>query len=137
MSVNNSKGISRNSEVEEFLNTLEYERKEEIKEIRNIILSVNAEIYEQIKWNAPSFVFKGEDRITFNLRDKKFIRLIFHCGPKVKEVDMKSLINDSTGIVEWVSNNRAIVKFSDMSDVKVKESSLKDIVEKWIGVTIA
>ena len=137
MTPNKRKGLSGTDQVEEYLNKLEHEHKEEIKEIRNIILSVNAVIYEQIKWNAPSFVFEGEDRITFNLRDKKFIRLIFHCGPKVKDIDMKRLINDETGIVEWVSNNRAIVKFYDMNDVKAKESSLKEIVAKWIDVTVA
>ena len=41
--------------VVEFLNNLEHPLKNEIEEVRKIILSVDEQITEHIKWNAPSF----------------------------------------------------------------------------------
>lgn len=131
-----SKRLSGTQQVEEFLSNLEHDLKEEINEVRKIILSVNDQIDEHIKWKAPSFCFEGEDRITFNLRGKGFFRLIFHCGSKVKEVDMTPFFNHTTDLLEWVSNDRAVVTFYDENDVKAKESKLKEIVTKWIEVSV-
>ncbi|MBS4218536.1 DUF1801 domain-containing protein [Bacillus sp. FJAT-49711] len=130
---------SKNSnpeQVSEYMSNLEHPLKREIEEVRNIILSANNQFTEHIKWNAPSFQYKNEDRVTFNLHGKGFFRLIFHCGAKVKENNVKeSFLNDSTSLLEWVSNDRAIVKFSDMNDVKEKKDKLVEVINKWIEVT--
>ena len=130
---------SKNSnpeQVSEYMSNLEHPLKREIEEVRNIILSANNQFTEHIKWNAPSFQYKNEDRVTFNLHGKGFFRLIFHCGAKVKENNVKeSFLDDSTSLLEWVSNDRAIVKFSDMNDVKEKKDKLVEVINKWIEVT--
>lgn len=131
-----SKRLSGTQQVEEFLSNLDHDLKEEINEVRKIVLNVNNQIDEHIKWNAPSFSFDGEDRITFNLRGNGFFRLIFHCGSKVKEVDMTPFFNPSTDLLEWITNDRAVVKFNDKNDIKAKESKLKEIVTKWIEVSV-
>ncbi|WP_349305448.1 DUF1801 domain-containing protein [Bacillus sp. FJAT-50079] len=90
-----------------------------------------------MKWNAPSFSVENEDRIMFNLNGKGFFRLIFHCGAKVKDhLSKEPLFVDASNLVEWVTIDRGIVKFTDMDDVKAKEIALKDVVNKWIIVTI-
>lgn len=40
-----------------FLKELEHPLKDEIEEVRKIILSAADDITEQIKWNAPSFCY--------------------------------------------------------------------------------
>lgn len=123
-------------QVADFLLNLEHPLKKEIEEVRKIILSANEQITEHIKWNAPSFQYKNEDRVTFNLHGKGFFRLIFHCGAKVQENNVKeSLLDDAKGILEWVSHDRAIVKFTDMNDVKEKEDKLVEVINKWLELT--
>ncbi|MFX3673586.1 MAG: DUF1801 domain-containing protein [Paenisporosarcina sp.] len=130
--------LSDHQQVVDFMNNLEHPLKEEIEEVRKIILSANKLITEHIKWNAPSFRVENEDRITFNLHGKGFFRLIFHCGAKVKDnIGNEPLFDDTTGILEWVAGDRAIVKFTGMHDVKAKEKNLIEVISKWIEVTVS
>jgi hypothetical protein len=130
-----SRKLSGPEQVAEFMNDLEHPLKEEIEEIRNIILSNDDKITEHIKWNAPSFCYEGEDRITFNLQGKGFIRIVFHCGAKVKDRNTNEpLIEDTSGILEWKAVDRALMKFTDKKDVKAKEEKLREIITKWLEV---
>ena len=127
---------SGHEQVVEFLNTLEHPFKKEIEEVRTVILSANAHMSEHIKWNAPSFCCNQEDRITFNLRGKDYFQLIFHCGAKVKDNNGKGqLFDDNTGLLEWITVDRASVKFTDMADVEAKKEKLAVVVNKWIEAT--
>lgn len=128
--------LSGPQQVVEFLNNLEHPLKKEIEEVRKIILSTNESITEHLKWNAPSFCFDNEDRVTFNLQGKGFFRLVFHCGAKVKDqAGDGTLFEDTTGLLDWVTTDRAMIKITDMSDVESKKEKLAAVVAKWIEVT--
>ena len=130
-----SKKLTGPEQVAEFMNNLEHPFKEEIEEVRKIILSTDDRITEHIKWNAPSFCYEGEDRMTFNLKGKGFFRLIFHCGAKVKERNTNEpLIEDTSGILEWKAVDRAMIHFTNKKDVKAKEEQLREIITKWLTV---
>ncbi|KOP80082.1 hypothetical protein AN957_23400 [Cytobacillus solani] len=117
------------------MNNLVHPLKEEIEEVRKIILSTDDKITEHIKWNDPSFCYEGEDRITFNLNGKGFIRLIFHCGAKVKERKTNEpLISDPSGVLEWIAADRVMMKFTDKNDIKAKEEKLKEVITMWLKV---
>ncbi|GIN84229.1 hypothetical protein J6TS2_06150 [Heyndrickxia sporothermodurans] len=136
-SAKKSMKLSGHQQVVEFMDNLEHPLKEEIEAVRKIILSANKQINEHIKWNAPSFQFENEDRITFNLHGTGYFRLIFHCGAKNKDnIGQENLFDDTTGILEWVAGDRAIVKFTDINDVKAKEKKLSEVITKWIEVTV-
>ncbi|WP_145037374.1 DUF1801 domain-containing protein [Paenibacillus sp. Y412MC10] len=123
-------------QVEEYLHQLVHPLKKVIEEVRSFILSVDDRITEHIKWNAPSFCVQGEDRITLNLQGKGFIRLIFHCGAKVKDHDIRgTLTEDTAGLLEWASQDRAIVKIVDTDDLEQKKEQLKAVIARWIEVT--
>lgn len=133
-SSNKLKKLSGEQQVANFLASLEHPLKAEIEEVRTIILSVNDEITEHIKWNAPSFCIHNQDRVTFNLHGKDGFRLIFHCGSKVTGNEAKEpFFEDTTKLLEWVTGDRAIVKFTSMNDVVTNKENLKEIVKKWIG----
>ncbi len=127
---------SGHQQVVEFMNSLEHPLKKEIEEVRTIILNADENLSEQIKWNAPSFCYKNEDRVTFNLRGKGYFQLVFHCGAKVKNNEGKGpLFDDTTGLLEWLAVDRAIVKFTDLNDVKAKQEKLTEVINRWIEVT--
>ncbi|WNQ10897.1 DUF1801 domain-containing protein [Paenibacillus aurantius] len=120
-------------EVAEFLDRLEHPRKAEIEEVRRLVLAAYPPLTEHIKWNAPSFCWNGEDRITFNLQGKGFFRLIFHCGAKKRTAAGEgSLIEDPYGLLEWASPDRAILPFTDREDVRAKRDKLADLVTRWV-----
>lgn len=127
--------LADHQQVLEFMNKLEHPLKEEIQEVRNIILNVNYPITEHIKWNAPSYRMEKEDRITFNLQGKGFFRLVFHCGAKAKDsIDVRHLFGNTVEILEWVTDDRAIVKFTSMEDVRTKEKELVKAMAKWLEI---
>lgn len=131
-----SKKLSGTEQVVEYLSNLEHPLKKEIEEVRSIILHTDGQLEEGIKWNAPSFSYAGEDKVTFNLHGKDYFLLVFHCGSKVKETKVKTpLFDDATGLLEWLSGDRATITFTDMNDVKTKEAGLAAVVAKWIEAT--
>jgi uncharacterized protein YdeI (YjbR/CyaY-like superfamily) len=128
--------LSDQEKVIEFLNKSDHPLKEVMGIAREIILSAHEEITEHIKWNAPSFCFQGEDRVTFNLQHKAYILLVFHRGAKAKDREGDSpLFRDTTGLLEWVTSDRANVKLFSLQDVKAKEDLLIKAVNQWITMT--
>lgn len=116
--------VSRTDKVEEFLRELSHPLTGEVEAVRSIIKGVNKDINEEIKWNAPSFNFKGEYLVTFNLRDTKRIHLVFH-NPLIPQVKSK--------ILEGDYKDRRMAYFADMQEIKAKkpllEKSLKDLIK--------
>jgi len=66
-----------------------------VEALRQLILSTDPEIGEEVKWNAPTFFYSGEMRsfdpkeykrylIVFNLFKQDCIRLVFPSGCKSK-----------------------------------------------------
>jgi len=125
--------FSDHEQVNEFMNKLDHPLKKSLAAVREIVLSANKGITEHIKWNAPSFCFKGEDRVTFNLHKNEYILIVFHRGAKVKDRKGNNpLFKDTTGLLEWVTNDRAIVKLYSIQEVNAKKDRLKKVVKQWI-----
>jgi uncharacterized protein YdhG (YjbR/CyaY superfamily) len=116
--------VSRTDKVDEFLENLSHPLKAEIEAVRSSIKGVNKDINEEIKWKAPSFNFKGEYLVAFNLRDEKRIHLVFH-NPMIARVKSELLEGDYM--------DRRMAYFTDMKDVKAKkallEKALKDLIK--------
>lgn len=124
--------ISGSEKVNQFLQNSEHPLKECIYLIRNIILDSGNNLTEHIKWNAPSFCFNNEDRITFKLNSKDNIQIIFHRGAKVKEIPKNKLISDSTGILKWATNDRAVATFVSLEQINENKNKLLKIINEWI-----
>lgn len=120
-------------DVSDFLNKIDHPLKEIIVEVREIILSADKEITEHIKWNAPSFCYRNDDRITFRLNKNDCVQLIFHSGAKGKDShDKGAIIDDQTGLLEWVADKRALLTFHDIDEVKMKKDMIIKIVKQWL-----
>ena len=119
--------VSRTDKVDEFLENLSHPLKAEVEAVRSIIKGVSKDINEEVKWNAPSFNYKGEYLVTFNLRETKRIHLVFH-NPQIARVKNDLLEGDYV--------DRRMVYFVNMKDIKTNkpllEKALKDLI-KLIG----
>jgi uncharacterized protein YdhG (YjbR/CyaY superfamily) len=116
--------VSRTDKLEEFLENLSHPLKAEVEAVRSIIKGVNKDINEEIKWKAPSFNYKGEYLVTFNLGDEKRIHLVFH-NPQISKIKSKLLEGDY--------KDRRMAYFVDMKDIMAKKSllekTLKDLIK--------
>ncbi len=127
--------VNQTDKVNQFMSKLDHPLKGEIETVRAIILSANNEITEHMKWNAPSFCYQGEDRITFKLHPQDRIQLVFHRGSKVKPSE-DFVFEDATGLLQWVTADRAMVTLQDMRDVEAKKDALAKVVDQWMRSTV-
>jgi len=115
---------NQTAQVDEFMEKLDHPFKAEVQMIREMIKNVNPDITEQIKWNAPSFSYKGESMVTFNLWEKKRIHLVFH-NPMISKIKSKLLEGDY--------DHRRMFYFADQRDIQAKrkilEKALKDLIK--------
>ena len=117
--------LTDQEEVTQHIQKLDPSIRDIIETLRQIILSTDGEISEQIKWNNPSFYYNGEMKpfdpkeykreiIVFNLF-KNRIMLVFPSGAK---------INDNSGLLTGdYADDRRIVVFKDMEDVLAKKAT--------------
>jgi uncharacterized protein YdhG (YjbR/CyaY superfamily) len=110
-------------QVDEFMEKLDHPFKIEVQILREIIMNVNNDITEQIKWKAPSFSYKGEYLVTFNFWERQKIHLVFH-NPVISKVKSKLLEGDY--------DHRRMTYFSDEKDIKVKKKALEKVLKDLI-----
>lgn len=119
---------------ETYLAELQHPLKPEALELRSIILGAVPELKERIKWNAPSYLFEGDDRITFNFFAQDKIRLVFHCGAKTHKRKGKGrLVADPDGLLEWASDHRAVASFGSMAEIRARRASLTALISAWLA----
>ncbi|QHN42991.1 hypothetical protein GII36_03985 [Candidatus Mycosynbacter amalyticus] len=122
--------------VEEFVNDLNDDKQSQVGMLRDLILSTEPQLEEHIKWNAPSYVLDGEDRITFNLMNKEgVVKLVLHMGATRKE-DKKGtpLMQDESGLIEWSSDIRGMITFNSSTNISSNATSLKKIIKDWLAI---
>lgn len=119
--------------VDGYIGKLDHPLKEVVVKLRVFIMKAEPQLTEQIKWNAPSFCYHGDDRITMNLSKKDQVLLIFHLGARVKdEKNLETLIKDPDKTLEWLSSNRAVMRFRSTADLKTREVALKKNITGWL-----
>jgi len=115
--------VSRMDVVDEFLRGLSHPLKAEVEAVRAIIKGASKGINEEIKWKAPSFNYKGEYLVTFNLRDVNRIHLVFH-NPMIAKI--------KSDLLEGDYKDRRMMYFANMKDITAKKSELEKILKQLI-----
>ena len=118
------------------MSSLDDSKKAQVEALRKLILDAEPNLQEHIKWNAPSYVFGGEDRITFNLFNKEeAVKLILHMGAMRKEdKNAAPVLKDDTGLIVWSSDIRGILSFRNLEDIQTKSIQLGQIIKQWLAV---
>ena len=126
---------SNTEQVTEYIKKLDDPAAEIVETIRQIVLSTNPEIGEEIKWNAPSFLYTG-DMKSFNPKEykrhiivmnlHKRILLVFPSGAKV---------NDTSGLLTGdYTDGRRLAYIQDMDDLKSKEAGIRKVILDWLAL---
>lgn len=126
---------SEPEEVDAYMQGLKHPLADVVEALRRIILSTDREIGEEVKWNAPTFLYTGEMKpcnpkeykrylVVFNLYRKDYIRLVFPSGARV---------SDNSGFLEGdYADGRRLALFFNMGDVRSKQASLQAVIRKWL-----
>lgn len=125
-----------NIEVTAFLDALNHPFRNEIEQLRSCILTANANLNENIKWNGPNYCYENADRITMNIQPpNKRVLLIFHRGTKKQEQPKEKLIANKSKLLVWKENDRAIITFKSLEGIENAKAELIGIVAEWIHAT--
>ena len=125
--------------IEEFLGGLSKEKRLQVDALRDLILKTQPQLQEHIKWNAPSYVLDGDDRITFNLINKQqLVKIILHMDVIRKENKKGApLMQNDSGLIEWSSDIRGTITFASMEDVTSNLTLLQKIIKDWLAIPSA
>ena len=125
---------SEPKKVDAYMSRLKHPLAKVVEDLRQIILSTDEEIGEEIKWNAPTF-YAGKMKptnpkeyrryiVVFNLFKQDCIRLVFPSGAKVK---------DASGLLEGdYADGRRLAMFYSSKDVKSKAKALRAVITQWL-----
>lgn len=119
--------------VDAFMAGLDHPMKPVLARLREIVLGADPAITEQVKWNAPSFCWNGDDRVTANLRPNAVL-LVFHRGVAVKDAAGFSF-DDPAGLLKWAAKDRGTVSFASLEGVESRVEALSDLVRRWMHAT--
>ena len=109
---------------------LVHPHKEAIQALRRIVLGIDSSILEGVKWNAPSFR-THEYFATTHLRAKNGIGLVLHLGAKARG-DQAIRIDDADRMLAWLADDRAMLSFGGVEDLRAKAGALRDLVRQWL-----
>lgn len=124
----------RSEQVSAYVKTLEAQLAEVTEAVRSIMLSIDDDISEHIKWNSPSFYYTGEmkdfdakeykrDIAVLNLKRNR-IMLVLPTGAR---------ITVGLDILEGkYADGRRLIIFKDLDDVLAKAEKIKLIVKNWL-----
>lgn len=120
--------------VSGYIEKLDEPTKEIVEALRQIVLSTDPEIAEEIKWNAPSFYYTGDMKpfdpkeyrrhiIVMNLH--KRILLVFPSGAK---------IDNTSGLLTGdYKDGRRLVEVKTLDDVKSITPALQAAIRDWLS----
>ncbi|MCC0044646.1 MAG: DUF1801 domain-containing protein [Brucellaceae bacterium] len=115
--------MKTSAEVDAWMAAYENPQKPVVEAVRAAMLAADARLGETIKWQAPTFVYKG-NLASFFPKAKKHATLMFHTGASLAAAGkFPSLEGDG-------ETSRSM-KFLDVDDVRTKTGELKAIVKAW------
>ena len=119
-------------DVTALLDANEHPLRAEIDALRDIILATDKSIHEGVKWNAASFRTTEWFATLNGPKQVKEATIILHAGAKVKGIVLKDRIADPDGLIKWLGNDRGMITFAGVADIKKKQPALQAIARAWI-----
>lgn len=107
--------------VDTWMSAYDNPQKDLVQAVREVMMAADARVSEDIKWQAPTFIYKG-NIASFFPKAKKHASLMFHKGAEIAG-DFPSLEGDG--------KEARSMKFLDAADLAEKRAELEAIVRAW------
>ncbi len=116
--------MAKNPDVDAWLATYDNPMKPVVSALRNAVLETLPEVDEAIKWQAPTFIYKG-NIASFFPKAKKHASLMFHKGAEIPG-DYPNLLGDGKEARSF--------KVTSLEDLDAKRPELLSIFKAWIAL---
>lgn len=114
---------NKNPDVDAWFANYENPQRELVAKVREFILSIDPRVTEAIKWQAPTFIYKG-NIASFFPKSKKNVSLMFHQGASIL---------DERGLLEGEGEVSRVARFFDDADFVAKKPALEAVIRRWIA----
>ena len=114
--------MNTNPTVDAWFKKKKHPLEAEMRRVREIILATSDAVSEDIKWSAPTFMYKG-NIASFFPNAKKQVSLMFHKG---------ALLDDGKGLLEGDGKEARVARFADLKDIEKKKAALQQVVKRWM-----
>ena len=115
---------NRDPVVDAWFENYDNPQKDLVQAVHELILKTDPRITEVIKWQAPTFVYKG-NLASFYPRSTKHVSLMFHTGAS---------LSDPSGVLEGDGDTSRVLRILDYDDLAVKADALRGLIARWIAV---
>jgi hypothetical protein len=123
---------SEPAKVDAYMAKFEHPLKEVLEELRKIVLKTDKEIGEEVKWNAPTFFFTGEQEASDPKLYKRYLA-VSNVHPKdhiMLVLPHAAAVDDGSGFLEGnYKDGRRLLRFYSMADVKRKQKGLQKVLK--------
>ena len=113
--------MNTNPEVDAWFETYRNPQKAAVERVREIILAADPRVSESIKWQAPTFEYKG-NIASFFPKSKRHVSLMFHQG---------ALIPGDHPILDGDGATSRSAKFDGLAEVEAKRAELEAVIRAW------
>ena len=114
---------SRNPQVDAWFEAYENTQRELVQSVREAVLDADDRVTEAVKWQAPTFIYRG-NIASFFPKATKHVSLMFHRGAE---------IDDPDGLLEGEGEVSRVAKFADAADLERKRAALQRVIRAWIA----
>jgi hypothetical protein len=109
-------------EVDAWFERYENPQRELVRAVREAVLDADERVTETIKWQAPTFMYKG-NIASFYPKTTKHVSLMFHRGAD---------LDDPDGLLEGEGDVSRVARFLDADDLERKREALQRVIRNWI-----
>lgn len=113
--------MNEDPEVGAWLDTLEHPLKDVILALRHVFLDADERITETIKWQSPTFMYKG-NLASIDPKAKKHVAVLFHRGAEIP---------GHHPLLEGEGKVARYARFADFAAVERGRTGLAAIIRAW------
>jgi hypothetical protein len=111
-----------NPDVDAWFERYDNPQKVVVQAVREAVLEADPRVEEAIKWQAPTFMFRG-NIASFYPKTKTHASLMFHTGASLP---------DPEGLLEGEGDTSRVARFTSAEDLDAKREALQAIVRAWM-----
>jgi len=113
--------MPRQPEVDAWFERYDNPMKDVVQRVREIVLDADPRVDECIKWQAPTFMYRG-NIASFYPKSRQHASLMFHLGAKIPGTYPR---------LEGSGDTSRVLKVVDLQDVEAARPELESIVRAW------
>jgi len=113
--------VARRPEVEAWLDHYDNPMKHVVLRMRDIVLDADPRLDECIKWQAPTFTYKG-NLASFYPKSREHASLMFHIGARIPGTYPR---------LEGTGDTSRVMKIGSIDEAEAARAELESIVRAW------